>query len=84
MGAGQISGMVVAELMSGQRLLRDLDSGELLDEKGQRTGTPTIVDSRHVRPLQRPERRAGEGQHDGVGFRPVLSNVVDTIIEVKI
>src|SRR3954452_13446142 len=40
------SSMVVAELMSGQRLLRDLDSGELLDAAGQRTGTPTIVDSR--------------------------------------
>ena len=40
------SSMVVAELMSGQRLLRDLDTGELMDAQGKRTGTPTIVDSR--------------------------------------
>ena len=40
------SSIVVTELMSGQRLLRDLETGELMDAAGRRTGTPTIVDSR--------------------------------------
>jgi hypothetical protein len=43
------SSMTVTELMSGQRLLRDLDSGKLLDKTGKATGEttePTIIDSR--------------------------------------
>jgi hypothetical protein len=43
------SSMTVTELMSGQRLLRDLDTGKLLDENGKPTGetkNPTFIDSR--------------------------------------
>jgi hypothetical protein len=43
------SSMTVTELMSGQRLLRDLDTGKLLDQYGKPTGEttePTIIDSR--------------------------------------
>lgn len=43
------SSMTVTELMSGQRLLRDLDTGKLLDENGKPTGEttkPVVIDSR--------------------------------------
>jgi hypothetical protein len=43
------SSMTVTELMSGQRLLRDLDTGKLLDKDGKPTGetiSPGIIDSR--------------------------------------
>lgn len=43
------SSMTVTELMSGQRLLRDLDTGKLLDANGKPTGetnNPTFIDSR--------------------------------------
>ena len=43
------SSMTVTELMSGQRLLRDLDTGKLLDQDGKPTGEttqPIIIDSR--------------------------------------
>ena len=43
------SSMTVTELMSGQRLLRDLDTGKLLDENGRPTGEttkPIVIDSR--------------------------------------
>jgi hypothetical protein len=43
------SSVTVTELMSGQRLLRDLDTGKLLDKQGKPTGEtsePTIIDSR--------------------------------------
>jgi hypothetical protein len=43
------SSMTVTELMSGQRLLRDLDTGKLLDPSGKPTGetaNPIIIDSR--------------------------------------
>jgi hypothetical protein len=81
------SSMVVAELMSGQRLLRDLDSGELLDAAGQRTGTPTIVDSRvmfgytYDADRKRVPTRVSMME---LGFVPTFYQFVDTIIEVKI
>jgi len=43
------SSMTVTELMSGQRLLRDLDTGKLLDSNGKPTGEttkPITIDSR--------------------------------------
>ncbi len=43
------SSMTVTELMSGQRLLRDLDTGKLLDKDGKPTGEttqPIVIDSR--------------------------------------
>lgn len=43
------SSMTVTELMSGQRLLRDLDTGKLLDANGKPTGettSPIVIDSR--------------------------------------
>ena len=43
------SSMVVAELMSGQRLIRDLETGKLLDEYDQELPdgkAPRVIDSR--------------------------------------
>lgn len=81
------SSMVVAELMSGQRLLRDLESGELMDEKGQRTGTPTLVDSRvffgFTYDANRNRVPARVSMME-LGFVPTFYQFVDTIIEVKI
>ncbi len=89
------SSMTVAELMSGQRLLRDLDSGKLVDHNGRETTTPTVIDSRVFFGYT-----YGVGDKKGggkiavrtpqklsmleLGFVPVFYQFVDTIIEVKI
>jgi hypothetical protein len=81
------SSMVVAELMSGQRLLRDLDTGELMDAQGKRTGTPTIVDSRVLFGYTynaQNERVPSKVSMMELGFVPTFYQFVDTIIEVKI
>jgi hypothetical protein len=81
------SSMVVAELMSGQRLLRDLESGELLDEKGQRTGTPTLIDSRVFFGFTYDANRNRVPARVSMlelGFVPTFYQFVDTIIEVRI
>ncbi len=81
------SSMVVTELMSGQRLLRDLETGELMDAAGQRTGTPTVIDSRiyfgyvYDENLNRVPTKLSMME---LGFVPTFYQFVDTIIEVKI
>lgn len=89
------SSMVVTELMSGQRLLRDLETGELLDKKGQRlidekgqpTGEPTIIDSLiyfgYTYDAQGNRIPAKMSMME-LGFVPTFYQFVDTIIEVKI
>ncbi len=81
------SSMVVTELMSGQRLLRDLETGELMDEKGQRTGVPTIIDSRIYFGYfydDKGNRIPTKMSMMELGFVPTFYQFVDTIIEVKI
>jgi hypothetical protein len=81
------SSMVVTELMSGQRMLRDLETGELLDAAGKRTGTPTIVDSRiYFGYTYDAEGKPQPNQMSmmELGFVPTFYQFVDTIIEVKI
>ena len=81
------SSMVVTELMSGQRLLRDLETGELMDAAGRRTGTPTIVDSRIYFGYvydDNGNRVPTKMSMMELGFVPTFYQFVDTIIEVKI
>lgn len=81
------SSMVVTELMSGQRLLRDLETGDLMDEKGQRTGVPTIIDSRIYFGYfydAKGNRIPTKMSMMELGFVPTFYQFVDTIIEVKI
>jgi hypothetical protein len=81
------SSMVVTELMSGQRLLRDLETGELMDAAGRRTGTPTIVDSRIYFGYiydENHNRVPTKVSMMELGFVPTFYQFVDTIIEVKI
>jgi len=81
------SSMVVTELMSGQRLLRDLETGELMDAAGKRTGTPTIVDSRIYFGYVYDENRnrvPTKMSMMELGFVPTFYQFVDTIIEVRI
>lgn len=81
------SSMVVTELMSGQRLLRDLETGELMDAAGKRTGTPTIIDSRVYFGYVYDDdhnRVPTKMSMMELGFVPTFYQFVDTIIEVKI
>ena len=81
------SSMVVTELMSGQRLLRDLETGELMDAAGKRTGTPTIIDSRVYFGYvydDKHNRVPTKMSMMELGFVPTFYQFVDTIIEVKI
>lgn len=82
------SSMTVAELMSGQRLVRDLDSGRLSTDQH---GRPVVVDSRvYFGYTYEPQ---GDGEIRRVpnkvsmmelGFTPNFYQFVDTIIEVRI
>jgi hypothetical protein len=91
------SSMTVAELMSGQRVLRDLDTGEMVNPHDD--GSPRILDSRvyfgytyvPVRDQQSGEIKEGEWERVPnkvsmmeLGFTPNFYQFVDTIIEVKI
>lgn len=80
------SSLMVAELMSGQRPLRDLDTGQLVDESGAPASEPVLVDSRI---------QFGHDYVDGkrvprlvsmmeLGFVPTFYQFVDTVIEVKL
>ncbi len=81
------SSMTVAELMSGQRIVRDLDSGKLLPEGAKE---PVIVDSRvwfgynYVNENGKIKRVPQKVSMMELGFTPVFYQFVDTIIEVKI
>ena len=81
------SSMVVTELMSGQRLLRDLETGELMDAAGRRTGTPTVVDSRIYFGYVFDDdgnRVPTKMSMMELGFVPTFYQFVDTVIEVKL
>jgi hypothetical protein len=83
------SSMTVTELMSGQRLLRDLDTGKLLDQDGKPTGEtakPIVIDSRvyfgytYEEGTRVPQRLSMVE----LGFVPTFYQFVETIIEVRI
>ncbi|MCP4665877.1 MAG: hypothetical protein GY849_05885 [Deltaproteobacteria bacterium] len=81
------SSMTVAELMSGQRLLRDLDSGKLIDGKGEETATPVILDSRVYFGYDYDDdgkRVPQKASMIELGFVPNFYQFVETILEVKI
>lgn len=87
------SSMVVTELMSGQRLLRDLDTGQLLKQDGSAYGanetkTPVIIDSRvyfgYTYQGAEKTRTPQLLSMMELGFVPTFYQFVETIIEVKI
>ena len=79
------SSIRVAELMSGQRLLRDPD-GNLVDDEGNPTDSPEYVDTRvffgqeKVEGVDTPQKVSMME----LGFTPTFYLFIDTIIEVKI
>lgn len=82
------SSMTVAELMSGQRMVRDLDSGRLSTDKD---GKPIVVDSRvffgyTYEPQENGDIRRVPNKVSmmELGFTPNFYQFVDTIIEVRI
>lgn len=89
------SSMTVAEMMSGQRVLRDLDSGQLVNPYPD--GAPRILDSRVYFGYTYLQEAEGSGNTPAkwrrvpnkvsmmeLGFTPTFYQFVDTIIEVKI
>ena len=79
------SSVRVAELMSGQRPLRDAE-GNLVDQEGKPTEVPEYVDTRvffgteQVGGVEKPARVSMME----LGFTPTFYQFIDTIIEVKI
>ena len=79
------SSVRVAELMSGQRPLRDAE-GNLVDAEGKPTDAPEYVDTRvffgheTVDGAEKPTRVSMME----LGFTPTFYQFIDTIIEVKI
>ena len=79
------SSVRVAELMSGQRPLRDAE-GNLVDQDGNPTDVPEYVDTRvyfgheTVEGVEKPARVSMME----LGFTPTFYQFIDTIIEVKI
>jgi hypothetical protein len=80
------SSLMVAEFMSGQQPLRDLDTGRLVDQSGAPASEPVLVDSRI---------QFGHDLVDGkrvprlvsmmeLGFVPTFYQFVDTVIEVRL
>jgi hypothetical protein len=81
--------MVVAELMSGHRLLRNLETGQLLDKSGQplKEGSkPEFVDSRVFfgHSHDGNDRKAEKVSMMELGFVPNFYQFVETVIEVRI
>ncbi len=75
--------LVMAEFMSGERWLRDIDTGELITEDG----TPTTYDSRvyfgytfDAEDKRIPQRLSMLE----LGFVPNFYHFVDTVIEIKV
>ena len=79
------SSVRVAELMSGQRMLRDPD-GNMVDADGNPSETPEYVDTRvffgheKVEGVDVPQKVSMME----LGFTPTFYQFIDTIIEVKI
>ncbi|MCP4698210.1 MAG: hypothetical protein GY862_15355 [Gammaproteobacteria bacterium] len=80
------SSMTIAEFMSGQRLNRDLDSGQLLDADGNPSDEPTVIDSRVFFGCQTVdgEKIPQKLSMMELGFVPNFYQFVDTIIEMRV
>ncbi len=82
--------MMVAEFMSGQRVLRNPHTGDLLNDREQPSTdpreVPVIIDSRVYFgfDIVRGERVPAKVSMMELGFAPTFYQFVDTIIEVKI
>ncbi|MCP4687606.1 MAG: LamG domain-containing protein [Desulfobacterales bacterium] len=81
--------MIVSEMMSGQRVLRDLDSGELITFEGEESRdlnkVPVILDSRVYFGFDvlDGKRTPAKVSMMELGFAPNFYQFVDTIIEIK-
>ncbi len=76
-----------AEFMSGQALLRDVDSGQLLTRDGHVTRVPEIVDTRVYFGYSYDEngnRQANQLSMIELGFVPTFYQFVDTVIDIKL
>ncbi|MCP4665876.1 MAG: LamG domain-containing protein [Deltaproteobacteria bacterium] len=82
--------MMVAEFMSGQRVLRDPQTGQLLNDRRQESTdpveVPVVIDSRVYFgfDIVGGERVPKKVSMMELGFAPTFYQFVDTIIEVKI
>lgn len=80
------SSMLVAEMMSGKRVLRDAD-GNLVDASGAPATRPQTVDTRVFFGYTKDERGDNVPQKLSMlelGFTPTFYQFVDTTIETKI
>jgi hypothetical protein len=76
-----------AEFMSGQVLLRDMDSGRLLTPEGEETETPVLVDTRVYFGYSYDaagNRLANRLSMMELGFVPSFYQFVDTVIDMKL
>ncbi|NUM46519.1 MAG: hypothetical protein HUU38_17585, partial [Anaerolineales bacterium] len=81
------SSIIMAEFMSGERVLRDLNTGDLIDGEGRPTKTPVTLDSRVYFGYTfkaNGEREAQRLSMLELGFVPNFYQFVDTIIEIKL
>ena len=79
--------MRAAEFMSGQVLLRDMDSGRLLTLEGQETDVPKIIDTRVYFGYSYDadgNRLANRLSMMELGFVPTFYQFVDTVIDMKL
>ena len=82
--------MVVAELMSGHRLLRNIETGQLLNQSGQplaEKDKPAFVDSRVFFGHSFDANGTGTAEKVSMmelGFVPNFYQFVETVIEVRI
>jgi len=81
------SSLVMAEFMSGQQVLRDLQTGQLIDANGNPTDQPQTIDSR----VQFGYTISEDGNRQPqllswleLGFIPNFYQFVDTVIEMKL
>lgn len=79
--------MRAAEFMSGQVLLRDMDSGRLLTLEGQETDVPKIIDTKVYFGYSYDadgNRLANRLSMMELGFVPTFYQFVDTVIDMKL
>jgi hypothetical protein len=80
------SAMLMAEMMSGQRLLRDIKSGALIDAEGKPSSEPVILDSRVYfgHQLENGKSVPVKLSMLELGFTPTFYQFVETVIEVRV
>ncbi len=81
------SSIMMAEFMSGERVLRDINTGDLIDANGRPTQTPVTLDSRVFFGYTINNEGKREAQRLSMlelGFVPNFYQFVDTMIEIKL